>query len=120
MPITVAEAYSSPQLSVDVEKGEGKKFVTDFGKQIGATPNPYSQYGAQAMDVMLDAIAKSDGTRASVAASLFGLKVTNGIIGTFTLNDKGDTSLGPITIYQQKAAKLLPQTTIVPAKNLTT
>ena len=46
--------------------------------------------------------------------------MTNGIIGTFTLNDKGDTSLGPITIYQQKAGKLLPQTTIVPAKNLTT
>ena len=40
-------------------KGEGKTFVTDFGKQIGATPNPYSQYGAQAMLVMLDAIAKS-------------------------------------------------------------
>ena len=44
-------------------KGEGKTFVTDFGAQIGATPNPYSQYGAQAMDVMLDAIDKSDGTR---------------------------------------------------------
>ena len=44
----------------------------------------------------------------------------NGIIGTFTLNDKGDTSLGPITIYQQKAGKLNPLKTIVPAKNLTT
>ena len=46
-------------------KGEGKTFVTDFGAQIGATPNPYSQYGAQAMLVMLDAIAKAtDMTRA--------------------------------------------------------
>jgi len=101
-------------------KGEGKTFVTDFGKQIGATPNPYSQYGAQAMDVMLDAIEKSDGTRPSVTSSLFGLQVENGIIGTFTLNDKGDTSLGPITIYQQKGNSLNPLKTIVPAKNLTT
>ena len=101
-------------------KGEGKTFVTDFGAQIGATPNPYSQYGAQAMLVMLDAIAKAtDMTRASVAKNLFGLKVTNGIIGTFTINDKGDTSLNPITIYQQKAGKLNPLKTIVPAKNLT-
>jgi branched-chain amino acid transport system substrate-binding protein len=101
-------------------KGEGKKFVTDFGAQIGATPNPYSQYGAQAMDVMLDAIDKSDGTRASVAKALFGLKVTDGIIGTFTLNDKGDTSLNPITIYQQKAGnKLNPVKTLIPPKNLT-
>ena len=101
-------------------KGEGATFVKDFGAQIGATPNPYSQYGAQAMDVMLDAIAKSDGTRPSVTSALFGLQVKDGIIGTFTLNDKGDTSLGPITIYQQKAGKLNPLKTIVPAKNLTT
>ena len=101
-------------------KGEGKKFVDDFGAQIGTTPNPYSQYGAQAMDVMLDAIAKSDGTRASVAESLFGLKVTDGIIGTFTINDKGDTSLNPITIYQQKAGnKLNPVKTVIPPKSLT-
>jgi branched-chain amino acid transport system substrate-binding protein len=100
-------------------KGEGKTFVDDFGAQIGATPNPYSQYGAQAMDVMLDAIEKSDGTRGSVAKNLFGLKVTDGIIGTFTINAKGDTSLNPITIYQQKAGKLNPLKTIVPAKSLT-
>ena len=68
----------------------------------------------------LDAIAKSDGTRPSVTSSLFGLQVKDGIIGTFTLNDKGDTSLGPITIYQQKAGKLNPLKTIVPEKNLTT
>jgi branched-chain amino acid transport system substrate-binding protein len=100
-------------------KGAGATFVKDFGAQIGATPNPYSQYGAQAMDVMLDAIGKSDGTRGSVASNLFGLKVTDGIIGTFTINTSGDTSLGPITIYQQKAGKLNPVKTIVPAANLT-
>ena len=99
-------------------KGEGATFVKDFGAQIGATPNPYSQYGAQAMDVVLDAIAKSDGTRGSVAKNLFGLKVTNGIIGDFTINAKGDTSLTPITIYQQKSGKLNPVKTIIPEKSL--
>src|SRR5439155_8728466 len=32
--------------------GPGKDFVKSFGKQVGATPNPYSAYGAQAMLVM--------------------------------------------------------------------
>jgi branched-chain amino acid transport system substrate-binding protein len=100
-------------------KGAGATFIKDFGAQIGATPNPYSQYGAQAMDVMLAAIEKSDGTRADVAKNLFGLKITDGIIGTFTISDKGDTSLGPITIYQQKAGKLNPVKTLVPPANLT-
>jgi branched-chain amino acid transport system substrate-binding protein len=101
-------------------KGAGATFIKNFGAQIGTTPNPYSQYGAQAMNVMLDAIAKSDGSRGSVASNLFGLKVTNDILGSFTINDKGDTSLNPITIYQQKAGKLNPIKTLVPPKNLTT
>ena len=99
-------------------KGEGKTFVTDFGNQIGGTPNPYSQYGAQAMDVVLDAIKASDASRADVAKKLFGLKITNGILGTFTINDKGDTSLTPITIYQQKSGKLIPKRTLTPPQNL--
>jgi branched-chain amino acid transport system substrate-binding protein len=99
--------------------GEGKTFVTNFGNQIGATPNPYSQYGAQALLLMLDAIKASDGTRGSIASKLFGLKITNGILGTFTINDKGDTSLVPITIYQQKSGKLNPIKTITPPKSLT-
>jgi branched-chain amino acid transport system substrate-binding protein len=99
-------------------KGEGATFVKDFGDQIGTTPNPYSQYGAQAMDVMLDAIGTSDGTRAAVAKALFGLKVTDGILGTFTINDKGDTSLNPITVYQQKSGKLNPLKTLTPPANL--
>lgn len=100
-------------------KGEGAAFVKDFKKQIGATPNPYSAYAAQAMLVMMNAIEKSDGTRASVTENLFGQKVTNGILGTFTINEAGDTSLKPITIYQQKAGELVPLKTIsVPARLL--
>jgi branched-chain amino acid transport system substrate-binding protein len=99
-------------------KGEGASFVKDFKKQIGATPNPYSAYAAQAMLVMLNAIEKSDGTRASVTENLFGQKVTNGILGTFTINEAGDTSLKPITIYQQKAGELVPKKTISVPANL--
>jgi len=98
--------------------GTGASFITDFGKQIGATPNPYSAYAAESMVVMLDAIGKSDGTRASVTTNLLQTKVTNGILGTFSIDKNGDTSLNPVTIYQQKTGKLNPVKTITPPLTL--
>jgi branched-chain amino acid transport system substrate-binding protein len=98
--------------------GVGATFVKSFGKQIGATPNPYAAYGAQAMDVALEAIAKGGGQRAATTKSVFGLTVTNGILGTFTINQNGDTSLTPITIYKQAGKNLNPVKTLVPSASL--
>ena len=98
--------------------GAGATFVKSFGKQIGTTPNPYAAYGAQAMDVMLSAIAKGGGQRASTTKGIFGLSITNGIIGSFTINSTGDTSLGTITIYKQAGKNLNPQKTLVPSASL--
>ncbi len=92
--------------------GAGATFVKDFGAEIGRTPNQDSAYAAQAMLVLLDAIAKSDGTRASVTTNLLQTKVTNGILGTFSIDSNGDTSLNPVTIYQQNAGRLHPVKTI--------
>jgi len=81
--------------------GAGADFVKNFGAQVGTAVNPYSTYAAQAMAVLLDAIAKSDGTRASVNNNLLHTKVTDGILGTFTINSNGDTTRNPVTVYQQ-------------------
>jgi branched-chain amino acid transport system substrate-binding protein len=98
--------------------GQGAIFVKSFGKQIGTPPNPYSQYGAQSMQVMLQAIASGGGDRAKTTKSVFGLTITNGIIGNFTINSSGDTNLTPITIYKQSGKNLVPVKTIIPAANL--
>ena len=71
----------------------GKKFIAQFrayAKIKGNMP-PYSVYQAQAAQVMLDAIARSDGTRASVVKELFKTNVKNGIMGTFRFDKNGDT-----------------------------
>jgi branched-chain amino acid transport system substrate-binding protein len=99
-------------------KGAGATFVKSFGKQIGTTPNPYSAYGAQAMDVALLAVAKGGGQRASTTKSVFGLTVSNGVLGTFTINSTGDTNLTPITIYKQNGKNLVPVKTLVPGASL--
>jgi branched-chain amino acid transport system substrate-binding protein len=98
--------------------GAGATFVKSFGKQVGTVPNPYAAYGAQAMLVMLQAIAKSGGDRAKATSGLFGLTITNGILGNFTINAAGDTNLTPITIYKQAGKNLNPVKTLVPDASL--
>jgi len=98
-------------------KGAGKAFVSGFGKVAG-TVDPYSVYAAQAAEVMLQAIAKSNGTRASVTANLFKTKVTNGILGSFTINANGDTSSNPVTIYLIKGGKSTTLKVITPPVKL--
>ncbi len=70
----------------------GRKFVAQFrayAKIKGNMP-PYAVYQAQAAQVMLDAIARSDGTRPSVVKELFKTNVKNGIMGTFRFDKNGD------------------------------
>jgi branched-chain amino acid transport system substrate-binding protein len=102
--------------------GPGKAFVDDFGAQIGTQVNPYAAYAAQTAVVMLDAIAASDGTRASVNEQLFKTNVKNGILGTFAINENGDTTSNPVTVYIQQGSGSSgtgkTYKTIVPPQNL--
>ena len=52
---------------------------------------PYAVYQGQTAQIMLDAISRSDGTRASVTSELFKAHVKNGIMGTFHFDKNGDT-----------------------------
>jgi branched-chain amino acid transport system substrate-binding protein len=92
-------AYISyPGIPVKSLKGSGAKFVAGFTKVNGKKlPDPYTAYAAQAAQVLLTAVAKSDGTRASVASKLTNLTVTNGILGNFKIDANGDTTLGTVT-----------------------
>jgi branched-chain amino acid transport system substrate-binding protein len=97
----------------------GKKFVKDFSKEIGGkNPDPYSAYAAQSAQVLLTAIEKSDGTRKAVAQNLLNTKVTDGILGSFTINSDGDTSSNPVTIYKIKGGDQTTYKTITPPQDL--
>jgi branched-chain amino acid transport system substrate-binding protein len=97
--------FSVAGVGIDQYKGAALKFIDGFKSQLGGKPvDPYAILGAQAAQVLLDAIEKSDGTRASVIDNVFKTKVTNGLIGKFSLNKNGDLSgaTGPaiqFTIY---------------------
>jgi ABC-type branched-subunit amino acid transport system substrate-binding protein len=79
---------------------EGRTFVEEFSRAVGETPYQWPAAAAQATEVLLDAIARSDGTRASVARELFKTKVEDGILGSFSIDKNGDTTAGAVTIYR--------------------
>jgi branched-chain amino acid transport system substrate-binding protein len=70
----------------------GKAYIAAFRKYAhikGQVP-PYSVYQGQSAQILLGAIAKSNGTRLSVIKQMFATKVTNGIMGTFHFDRNGD------------------------------
>ncbi len=77
---------------------EGQRFARDFGALDSASP--FVMTAAQAADAVLDAIARSDGTRESVLAELFDTRVEDGLYGSFSLDDNGDVQPGRIAIMR--------------------
>lgn len=91
----------------------GKRYAASFSKRFGTQPTSFALSSAQAIDVLLDAIARSDGTRASVTRRLFETRVTNGILGSFWITPTGDTTLNAVTIHRVAGGKLATYATIV-------
>jgi branched-chain amino acid transport system substrate-binding protein len=80
-------------VGIDQYKGAALKFINGFKQQLGGKPvDPYAILGAQAAQVLLDAIAKSDGTRSDVISKVYATKITDGLIGSFSFNKNGDLS----------------------------
>jgi branched-chain amino acid transport system substrate-binding protein len=76
----------------------GKALQRKFGSardDAGGAPA-----AAQAAEIVLASIARSNGSRASVAAQVRRNRVTNGILGTFHFDANGDMSSAPLTVYR--------------------
>jgi branched-chain amino acid transport system substrate-binding protein len=92
-PKAAGAYFSVAGVGIDKYKGAALKFINGFKSRLGGKPvDPYAILGAQAAIVLLDAIEKSDGTRADVISKVFATKVDNGLIGSFSLNKNGDLS----------------------------
>jgi branched-chain amino acid transport system substrate-binding protein len=83
--------FSVAGVGIDKYKGAALTFINGFKSTLKGKPvDPYAILGAQAAQVLLDAIEKSDGTRSDVIAKVFATKVSNGLIGNFSFNKNGD------------------------------
>jgi branched-chain amino acid transport system substrate-binding protein len=91
--------------SIGLPKGElpppGKRFLEEFEATRERAPSPpYSAYAAQAAEILLDAIAGSDGTRESVSRALLQTTIEDGILGDIDFDENGDPVEAPVTIFR--------------------
>lgn len=83
----------------------GARWVERFRRtQAGGEVEPSAVYAAQAAEVLLDAVARSDGTRASVVEELFRTNVRGGLLGSFGFDRNGDITESPVTILRVRSA----------------
>jgi ABC-type branched-subunit amino acid transport system substrate-binding protein len=89
---------------------EGRRFAQGFGETLGDQElEPSAVYAAQAMEVVLDAIGRSDGTRSSVLRALFDTRIPNGLIGAVSFDRNGNVDTSPVTIFRvQPGSRTVP------------
>ena len=101
-------------LSPDQYPPEGRKFFADYTKRYGErNPNPYAIYGYEAMKLALDAIKRSKtGERPAVIKALFATKDRQSVLGAYSIDKNGDTSLSDYGVYSIKNGNLVFDQTI--------
>jgi branched-chain amino acid transport system substrate-binding protein len=95
-------------LSPDQYPPQGQEFFKAYTQKYGeANPDPYAIYGYEAMELALDAIKRSKtGEKADVVKALFNTKDRNSVLGTYSIDKNGDTSLTDYGVYSIKDGTL--------------
>jgi branched-chain amino acid transport system substrate-binding protein len=116
---TRAAFFSVAGVPTDEFTGAAADFIAEFEPTLGGEPvDPYAVYGAQAAEILLNAIAASDYSRGGVIEQMFATEVTGGFLGDFTFSENGDPTLASgavigFTIYRGEE-ELEPETVFSP------
>jgi branched-chain amino acid transport system substrate-binding protein len=92
----------------------GQEFFKAFKQKYGVkNPDPYAIYGYEAMNLALDAIKRSgDGSRPNILKAIFSTKDRQSVLGTYSIDKNGDTTLTDYGIYGVKNGELVFDQTI--------
>jgi branched-chain amino acid transport system substrate-binding protein len=101
-------------LSPDDYPPQGQEFFGDFEETYGEkNPDPYAIYGYEAMNLALDAIERSgDGSKENVIKALFETKDRESVLGTYSIDENGDTTLTDYGLYTVEGGELTFDKTI--------
>ncbi|HET6549402.1 MAG TPA: branched-chain amino acid ABC transporter substrate-binding protein [Solirubrobacter sp.] len=101
-------------LNPDSYPPEGQEFFKAFSEKYGeANPDPDAIYGYEAMSLGLDAIERSKtGEKADIIKALFATKDRQSVLGTYSIDENGDTTLTDYGIYTVKDGELVFDKTV--------
>jgi hypothetical protein len=92
---------ASPGLPLQRIGAAARRFATDFrATQPGGSVSQEGLYTAQATEVLLNAIARSDGTRPSVSHALLSTRINHGLVGPVRFDAAGDVRPSPFALIR--------------------
>jgi branched-chain amino acid transport system substrate-binding protein len=105
IPAALGKRFTCSVATLDLKSVPGgKKFVDSYAKRYGdKNPDPYAIYGYEAMKLGLDTIkglADKGSDKAAVLDALFKTKNRSSVLGTYSFDKNGDTTLTDYGIYK--------------------
>ena len=112
LPANIASRYKCTIATLDPASfpPEGKKFFADFSKEYDVEqPDAYGIYGYEAMDLILDSIEaagdKGNDRQAVIDQVLKSTKGRESVLGTYDIDENGDTTLTDYGLYKIENGK---------------
>jgi branched-chain amino acid transport system substrate-binding protein len=103
-------------LSPDEYPPEGQKFFDDYEAEYGETnPDPYAIYGYEAMKLVLDTceqLGPDCSDRQAMIDALFQTKGRESVLGTYDIDENGDTTLTDYGVYTIEGGELRFEETV--------
>jgi branched-chain amino acid transport system substrate-binding protein len=103
IPAAVAERtrITVATLAPDQYPPDGQKFFREYERRYGdSSPDPWAIYGYEAMRLALDAVERSgSGENADVLGALFDTSDRDSVLGTYSIDANGDTTLTEYGVY---------------------
>jgi branched-chain amino acid transport system substrate-binding protein len=113
LPAAIGARFKGTIATLDPDSfpPEGKKFFADFKAEYNVErPDPYAIYGYEAMDLILDSIeavgAKGGDRQAVIDQVLKNTKDRQSVLGTYDIDENGDTTLTDYGMYKIENGKL--------------
>ncbi len=80
----------------------GQDFVRAYEEAFGEPPDRYAAYGYEAMAVVLDSIERASDPRdrSAVIDAFFATSDRDSVLGTYSIDEAGDTTLDAIAGYR--------------------
>jgi branched-chain amino acid transport system substrate-binding protein len=93
---------------------KGQDWYRRYKQQFQGEPDPYAAYGYEAMNVTLAGIEKAGvKDRAKIRDTVFATRDYDGVLGTWSFTDTGDTTLTGMSGRQVKNGKWDDDTTVL-------